>query len=127
MARSRTRGAARTAVLARTGGRCYQCGGELDPAAFDVDHVTPAAAGGAHALGNLAPSCASCNRRRGSTRSADPAPRRLARLVAARLAALGIRGAMMPVRVGPAALALDFRPAPGYVRAVLAAGGELGA
>lgn len=125
MTRLRTRGAARTAVLARTGGRCYQCGGGLDPAAFDVDHVTPSAAGGAHEFGNLAPSCPSCNRRRGSTRPADPDPRRLARVLAARLAALGIRGAMMPVRVGPAALALDFRPAPGYVRAVLAASGEL--
>lgn len=123
--RLRTRGAARAAVLARTGGRCYQCGRELDPAAFDVDHVTPAAAGGGGELGNLAPACRTCNRSRGARGVADPDPRLLARVVAGRLAALGIRGAMLPPAVGPAAVALDFRPAPGHVRAVLCAAGEL--
>ncbi len=34
---------------------------------------------------------------------------------------------MLRPRAGPAALAIDVRPAPGYVRAMLAAGGELGA
>ena len=125
--RTRTRGAARAAVLERTGGRCYLCGRALDPSAFDVDHVHPLAAGGAHAPANVAPACPTCNRRRGARGAADPSPAAAARVVAARLAALGIRGAMLRPRAGPAAVAIDVRPAPGYVRAMLAAGGELGA
>lgn len=123
--RPRTRGGARAAVLARTGGTCYTCGRQLDPAAFDVDHVRALADGGAHVLGNKAPACPACNRSRGARRHADPDPRTLARALAARLAALGLRGAMLPPRVGPAAVVLDVRPAAGYVRPMLAAAAEL--
>lgn len=123
--RRRTRGPARAAVLARTGGTCYLCGRPLDPAAFDVDHVRALDAGGADDLANKAPACAACNRGRGARGAADPDPRRLARALACRLAALGIRGAMLRPRVGPAAVVLDVRPAAGHVRAMLAAGGEL--
>lgn len=126
--RTRTRGRhARAVVLSRTGGRCYLCGAALDAAAFDVDHLRPHADGGGGALANLAPACQACNRRRGRTGRTDPTPRAAGRTVAARLAALGLRGAVVRAAAGPAALVVDVCPAPGHVRAMLAAGGELAA
>lgn len=44
------------------GDRCTSCGDPAD----QVDHVIPLALGGAHALANLRPICAGCNREKGS-------------------------------------------------------------
>lgn len=123
--RHRTRGPARALVLDRTGGRCYRCGRQLDPAAFDADHVDPTAHGGRGELGNLAPSCPACNRARQHRYSADRDPRRLALAVAARLSALGIRGRMLAPRVGPGAVVLTLAPAPGHVGPALRAAVEV--
>jgi 5-methylcytosine-specific restriction endonuclease McrA len=41
---------------------CWLCGGPKD----EVDHVKPLSKGGAHALANLRPICAPCNREKGT-------------------------------------------------------------
>lgn len=123
--RRRVRGPARALVLDRTGGACYLCGRQLDPAGFDADHVTPAAHGGGLELGNAAPACPSCNRRRQHRHPADPDPRRLALAVARRWSALGIRGRMLRPRVGPGAVVLRLVPVPGHVGPALRAAGEV--
>lgn len=41
---------------------CYLCGGKSQ----HIDHVIPLARGGRHSIGNLAPSCADCNHRKGT-------------------------------------------------------------
>lgn len=41
---------------------CWMCGGPFE----DIDHVKPLAAGGAHILANLRPSCHSCNASKGA-------------------------------------------------------------
>lgn len=123
--RTRPRGTARALVLDRTGGRCYLCGRQLDPAGFDADHLRAAAHGGGGELGNLAPACPSCNRARQHRRPADPDPRRLALALAARWSALGIRGRMVPPRVGPGAVVLGLDPDPGHVGPALRAAVEV--
>jgi 5-methylcytosine-specific restriction endonuclease McrA len=44
--------------MSMNGHRCYLCGGPFE----HVDHVKPLSKGGAHALCNLRPTCAKCNR-----------------------------------------------------------------
>lgn len=44
------------------GHACWMCGGEFE----QVDHVKPLSRGGVHALSNLRPACASCNRSKGA-------------------------------------------------------------
>lgn len=123
--RTRARGPAQALVLDRTGGACYRCGRQLDPAGFDADHVRPASHGGSGELGNMAPSCQRCNRRRQHRYPADRDPRRLALVLAARWSALGIRGRMLPPCVGPGAVVLRLVPAPGHVAPALRAAGEV--
>lgn len=41
---------------------CYLCGAKSE----HIDHVIPLARGGRHSIGNLAPSCANCNHRKGT-------------------------------------------------------------
>lgn len=46
-------------VIEKFGGRCYYC----DTGAFEhLDHYVPVSKGGPHALENVRPSCAKCNR-----------------------------------------------------------------
>lgn len=42
---------------------CVYCGAEWD----HVDHLIPLALGGSHSIGNLVPSCASCNLEKGAS------------------------------------------------------------
>ncbi|MCM0752864.1 hypothetical protein DEA98_22375 [Brucella pseudogrignonensis] len=56
------------AVKAKTNGKCYYCGVNLD-GVFDVEHLVPQARGGTHALKNLVPSCKPCNSEKGQNRS----------------------------------------------------------
>lgn len=56
----------RGVVYGKTGGKCWHCQIDILPGAFDVDHLIPLAAGGSNDIGNLVPSCVSCNRRKGS-------------------------------------------------------------
>jgi hypothetical protein len=53
----------RTAIRAKTDGRCHVCGGELE-ADWWADHVRAHSAGGAHAIENYLPACKPCNRMR---------------------------------------------------------------
>jgi len=53
------------AVKAKTNGKCYYCGVNLD-GVFDVEHLVPQARGGTHALRNLVPSCKPCNSEKGA-------------------------------------------------------------
>ncbi len=48
--------------LARYGYRCSYCSDDLRDKPMDWDHVVPISRGGAHAIGNLRPSCVPCNR-----------------------------------------------------------------
>jgi 5-methylcytosine-specific restriction endonuclease McrA len=41
---------------------CVYCGGPAE----HIDHVVPLARGGAHAIGNLLPACAECNKSKGA-------------------------------------------------------------
>lgn len=50
-------------VYAWQRGRCFYCG-EVLMLTFEIDHVTPLSAGGAHARANVALACASCNRKK---------------------------------------------------------------
>lgn len=50
-------------ALRRHDGRCTYCGSDLT-GCLEWDHVVPLARGGRHSIGNLVPSCASCNRRK---------------------------------------------------------------
>jgi hypothetical protein len=62
-------------VAARAGHRCEYCHApeSLFNFAFEVEHVTPAAAGGADAESNLALSCRSCNVHKSNrTQAIDP-------------------------------------------------------
>jgi 5-methylcytosine-specific restriction endonuclease McrA len=40
---------------------CYMCGSPFE----HIDHVVPLSRGGRHSIGNIAPSCASCNLKKG--------------------------------------------------------------
>ncbi len=58
--------ATRSAVMAKTGGVCVYCGVRLatkkgQPNSYHADHVLPVAKGGSDDVGNLVPSCRSCN------------------------------------------------------------------
>lgn len=55
----------KTAVLAKTSGRCAYCGRDLDVCGFVVDHVHPQALGGRHEVENLLPACSPCNTSKG--------------------------------------------------------------
>ncbi len=41
---------------------CYWCGKSVPTNKLEIDHVKPLVKGGAHAVFNLVPSCAPCNR-----------------------------------------------------------------
>jgi hypothetical protein len=65
----------RELVLARAAGRCAfcRCAEELMGVTFEIDHITPRAAGGKATLDNLCLSCPTCNRRKAArTRAPDP-------------------------------------------------------
>lgn len=49
-------------ALELTDGLCGICGEDVDPFAFDLDHIVPLARGGPHAQGNVQPAHPSCNR-----------------------------------------------------------------
>lgn len=58
--------AKRSIVLAKTGGLCVYCGTALTternkPNSYHADHVLPVALGGSDDIGNLVPSCRTCN------------------------------------------------------------------
>jgi hypothetical protein len=56
----RAQGHKRRAILSKTGGRCYICGGEID-GAWEADHVFAHTQGGAHAVDNYLPAHSICN------------------------------------------------------------------
>lgn len=47
-------------VITTYGDRCAYCGGDFE----ELDHFTPVTKGGQHVLGNVRPSCRTCNRRK---------------------------------------------------------------
>lgn len=64
-------GGKRLAVLAKTNGRCWYCGQELDlrrkpddKKKYTIDHVDPQCQNGGNHIDNLVPACASCNSRK---------------------------------------------------------------
>lgn len=65
--RSAIPSATRESVLAKTGGKCTYCAVLLttddanSPDAYQPDHVLPVVLGGSDDVGNLVPSCRSCN------------------------------------------------------------------
>ncbi|MBX3302227.1 MAG: HNH endonuclease [Nitrospira sp.] len=50
----------RSAIFAKTGGRCHVCGGLIE-GAWHADHVFPYSSGGGHAEDNYLPARALCN------------------------------------------------------------------
>lgn len=42
--------------------RCAYCG--IKPKSLEQDHITPLARGGSHTMGNIAPACRTCNRKK---------------------------------------------------------------
>ena len=64
-------------LLNRHGGRCAYCNVCLDewgrslPTSLQWDHVVPLSLGGRHSVGNLLPSCRSCNMQKGARFAAD--------------------------------------------------------
>ncbi len=61
----------REAILLKTGGKCVYCSVILttrkgQPNSYCADHVLPVAKGGTDDAGNLVPSCASCNAKKGA-------------------------------------------------------------
>lgn len=53
-------------VLEMDDGECGICGEDVDPFAFDVDHIIPLALGGAHSYVNVQASHPLCNRSKGA-------------------------------------------------------------
>ena len=51
----------RAEILKKSGGRCHLCGGEIDEANWEADHVFPHSAGGTGALENYLPAHRLCN------------------------------------------------------------------
>jgi 5-methylcytosine-specific restriction endonuclease McrA len=51
-------------VLERDDGVCGICGRDVDPAAFDIDHVVPLARGGEHSYANVQIAHPTCNKRK---------------------------------------------------------------
>jgi len=50
----------RDAILAKTGGKCHICGGDI-AGPWNADHVLAHSAGGEHAVGNYLPAHGVCN------------------------------------------------------------------
>lgn len=53
-------------VLEREDGECGVCGVDVDPEAFEVDHVVPLIKGGRHSYSNVQVTHPACNRRKGT-------------------------------------------------------------
>jgi 5-methylcytosine-specific restriction endonuclease McrA len=53
--------AERLQVLAKTSGRCHICGGEIEHARWQADHVIAHSAGGTHDVHNYLPAHSTCN------------------------------------------------------------------
>lgn len=53
-------------ILAKTGGKCYYCGCELEPENNTVDHIIPRSNGGSDQSENLVPCCRFCNSLKGN-------------------------------------------------------------
>lgn len=54
-------------IWAKTRGRCFYCGVELDyKTTFTIDHIVPQLNGGEDALHNLVPACRNCNSGKGT-------------------------------------------------------------
>lgn len=53
-------------VLELGDGVCGICGEDVDPAAFEVDHIEPLSLGGEHSYGNTQPAHRRCNTRKGN-------------------------------------------------------------
>ena len=51
----------RQQVLAKTGGRCHVCGGEITEVRWQADHVLAHSGGGRHSVDNYLPAHALCN------------------------------------------------------------------
>lgn len=56
----------RLVVLELSDGACAICGGDLDPAAFHVDHILPLSAGGWHGYDNVQAAHPLCNVQKGT-------------------------------------------------------------
>ena len=52
--------AEREAILAKTGGKCHICGGEMEET-WNADHIHAHSTGGEHAVDNYLPAHAECN------------------------------------------------------------------
>ncbi len=59
--RSSLTAAERSAILAKTSGRCHICGGEVEVGKWQADHVIAHSAGGNHKVDNYLPAHSSCN------------------------------------------------------------------
>lgn len=53
-------------VLELDDGVCGICGKDVDPFAFDMDHIVPLALGGEHRYANVQPAHPLCNRQKGA-------------------------------------------------------------
>ncbi len=53
--------AERATVLSKTNRRCHICGGEIEGADWEADHVFAHSAGGVHSLDNYLPAHSLCN------------------------------------------------------------------
>lgn len=58
--------ARRKEIYERDQGKCYMCGKELTFKSFELDHLLPVSRNGSNGKENLAVSCQSCNRSRGT-------------------------------------------------------------
>lgn len=61
LARTPLTKAERAQILLKSDGRCHICGGKIDGAPWDADHVFAHSAGGAHSLDNYLPAHKLCN------------------------------------------------------------------
>ncbi len=53
-------------LLEMDDGVCGICGEDVDPFAYEVDHIVPIARGGDHSYANTQPAHGTCNRRKGA-------------------------------------------------------------
>lgn len=123
-ARARARGApavpySERDVWERGAGRCYLCGGALDPANWQIEHVIPVARGGPDILANVMPAHADCNQRKGAkvtTLPDGPLRRAIQQTLVtwARLARVGVPTQPLAPTIAPHVVTLRFATVPGH-------------